>query len=159
MEAGDIKVFQQQLHFIPTTTYQARTMRARTNAHGIVESPASAKLDFPAIDTPSYIFHHPRANGDHVARYLDATSPDNAFDLVQAELYVKQFAKGLQNLGLRPGDKVALCSPNQLYSPVVIWGVLAAQCVFTGVSPTASVFGKWGGQTPEDTELLLRDGH
>jgi len=107
----------------------------------IVESPFSVQLEFPGIDIPSYIFKHPNPNNKHVSQYFDATNPTHRFDLAEAELLVKRFAKGLQRLGLQPQDRVLLYSPNQLYSPIVLWGVLAAQCVFTGAAPTASVYG------------------
>lgn len=116
-------------------------MATHTREAAAFTSPVPKKLDFPAIDIPSYIFHHTRANNSHVAQFFDADNPADNFDLIQAEVQVKRFAKGLQNLGLRPGDKVLLYSSNKLYSPIAIWGVLAAQCVFTGASPTASAFG------------------
>lgn len=102
------------------------------------ESPFALEQELPAIDVPSYIFHHPRPSTAHVAQYFDAKDPTRSFSLEQAELYVKQFAKGLKNLGLKPSDKVLIYSSNQLFFPVALWGVLAAQCVFTGASPGAS---------------------
>ncbi|KAH7126001.1 hypothetical protein EDB81DRAFT_663834 [Dactylonectria macrodidyma] len=105
----------------------------------IIESPYAGQLDVPYCDVLSYIFSS-KPSPKHQAQFFNADNPSLSFDLPTAELYVKQFGKGLQNLGLQPGDKVLLVSHNQLFFPVVIWGVLAAQCVFTGASPSASVF-------------------
>lgn len=107
----------------------------------IFESPFTLEHDLPVIDVPSYIFHHPRSNTAHVTQYFDAAEPSRSFDLVQAELFVKQFARGLQSLGLNPNDKVVLYAPNQILFPVALWGIIAAQCVFSGSSPGASAAG------------------
>lgn len=107
----------------------------------VVDSPFSVDLQFPAIDIPSYVF----SSGDTKTRksplFFDAADPSRNFSIEEAEVVVKRFAKGLKNLGLQPDDKVLLYSSNQLYFPIVIWGVLAAGCVFTGASSTASAFG------------------
>jgi acyl-CoA synthetase (AMP-forming)/AMP-acid ligase II len=54
---------------------------------------------------------------------------------------VKRVAKGLQDLGMKPGERVLLVSGNQLHFPVLLWGVIAAGCIFTGCTPAASVQG------------------
>jgi len=59
----------------------------------------------------------------------------------EAEVMVKRFAQGLQKLGLRANDKALLYSNNNLFFPVLLWGVIAAQCVFTSASPAATVQG------------------
>ncbi|KIW26349.1 uncharacterized protein PV07_09449 [Cladophialophora immunda] len=97
------------------------------------------KVDIPPIDLTTFIF----SSGDHEQRsqpqFFDADRPHRCFSLNQAELLVKRLGKGLQNLGLRPNDKVLLYSGNSLYFPILYWGTVAAGCVFTGCSPSASV--------------------
>jgi acyl-CoA synthetase (AMP-forming)/AMP-acid ligase II len=99
-------------------------------------------LDIPVTDVASYVF----SSGDAISRkapqYFDAANPVRHYSLEEAEVMVKRFAKGLQALGLQPDDKVLLFSANGLFSTIAIWGTLAARCVFTGVSPSASTFGK-----------------
>ncbi|KAH8688963.1 hypothetical protein BGW36DRAFT_433734 [Talaromyces proteolyticus] len=102
----------------------------------IVESPYGVHV--PVSDIPCWVF----SAGTEVTRrspqYFDADNPAKCFSLHDAETYVKQVACGIERLGLRPNDKVLLLSPNQLFFPVLLWGVIAARCVFTAVSPTAS---------------------
>lgn len=118
----------------------ASTMGNQRAGAQVVESPFAVDLDIPAIDIPSYTFHRPKSYDRSSPLYFDAKNPSVCFGLEEAELYVKRLAIGLQNLGLQPDDKVLLLSPNSVFFPIVLWGVLAASCVFTGASPTASVF-------------------
>ncbi|KAL2802166.1 hypothetical protein BJX63DRAFT_426259 [Aspergillus granulosus] len=101
----------------------------------LVESPY--KVDIPISDIPSWVFTAGTQESRRQPQYFDADHPAHCFSLSQAELHVKQVALGLQRLGLRPNDKVLLFSPNKLYFPVLLWGVIAARCVFTAVSPSA----------------------
>lgn len=109
----------------------------------VVDSPfATVKLEVPNIDVPTYIFSSGNASLKKSPQYFDAAEPRRHFSLEEAEVYVKRFAKGLVDLGLRPDDKILLCAPNDLFTPIVLWGAIAAGCVFTGASPTASPFGR-----------------
>jgi acyl-CoA synthetase (AMP-forming)/AMP-acid ligase II len=107
----------------------------------IVESPYT--VDIPISDIPSWVFSAGTQDSRRQPQYFDADHPSHCFSLSQAELYVKQVALGLQRLGLRPNDKVLLFSPNKLYFPVLLWGVIAARCVFTAVSPSAQETGMY----------------
>jgi long-subunit acyl-CoA synthetase (AMP-forming) len=106
----------------------------------MIESPY--KVDIPVTDVASFVFNSGTPSSRQVPQYFDAASPSKCFSLSEAEGFVKQVAKGLEVLGLRPDDKVLLYSHNRLFFPVLLWGVLAARCVFTAASPTASVSGK-----------------
>ncbi|RSL67682.1 hypothetical protein CEP51_012624 [Fusarium floridanum] len=103
-----------------------------------VASPFAGQIDFPAVDVLSYIFSN-NSPARRQAEYFDAADPSLSFGLDAAELYAKQLGCGLRKIGLGPGDKVLVTSPNQLYFPIALWGILAAGCVFTGSSPSASV--------------------
>ncbi|RSM18685.1 hypothetical protein CDV31_002405 [Fusarium ambrosium] len=103
-----------------------------------VSSPFAGQIDFPAVDVLSYIFSN-NSPARCQAQYFDAADPSLSFHLDAAELYAKQLGCGLRKIGLEPGDKVLVTSPNQLYFPIALWGILAAECVFTGASPSASV--------------------
>lgn len=106
----------------------------------MIESPHQVQI--PHTDVVSFVFSSGTPSKRESPQYFDAESPSKCYSLAQAELWVKQFAKGLQTIGLQPGDKVLFYSSNHLYFPVLLWGVLAARCVFTAASPTASEGGK-----------------
>ncbi|OAG35043.1 hypothetical protein AYO21_10775 [Fonsecaea monophora] len=96
-------------------------------------------VDIPPVDLATFIF----SSGDREQRrrpqFFDADCPARCFSLDQAEILVKRLSKGLQDLGLGKNDKVLLYSGNSLYFPILYWGTVAAGCVFTGCSPSASV--------------------
>ena len=106
----------------------------------IIESPHQVQI--PVTDAASFVFSTGTASSRDAPQYFDAASPSKCFSLSQAEVFVKQFARGLEVLGLQPNDKILLYSHNRLFFPVLLWGVLAARCVFTAASPSASVKGK-----------------
>lgn len=105
----------------------------------ILESPH--KVEIPTIDILTYVFSSGTGTSRRSKQYFDATSPSTCFSMEEAEVMVKRFAQGLQKLGLRADDKVLLYSNNNLFFPVLLWGVIAAQCVFTSASPAATVQG------------------
>ena len=99
------------------------------------------KVEIPALDVPSYVFSSGTPTSRRSPQYFDADNPARNFSLSQAENLVRRVGKGLHDLGLGPDDKVLLYAGNSLYFPVLLWGTLAAGCVFTGCSPGASVTG------------------
>jgi 4-coumarate--CoA ligase len=106
----------------------------------VVKSPISIAI--PAIDVPSYVFSSGTQASRAIPQYYDAERPSRNFSLAEAEVHVKRFGKGLQKLGLQPGDRVLLYAGNRLFFPIALWSVLAAGCMFTAASPTASVLGR-----------------
>ncbi|KAG4281970.1 AMP-binding enzyme [Fusarium proliferatum] len=97
------------------------------------------ELEIPNVDLATFIFSSGTQDSRSQPQYFDAENPALNFSLEQAEGWVKQWAKGLQDLGLRTNDKVLLYSGNSLYFPIVFWGVVASGCAFTGCSPSSSV--------------------
>ncbi|KAK1971679.1 AMP-binding enzyme [Colletotrichum sublineola] len=72
---------------------------------------------------------------NHKAFY-DADRPDSHhLTFSDYRLMAKQIAIGLQDAGLKPGDRVLLFSGNNLFFPVVFLGVLMAGGIFTGANP------------------------
>lgn len=100
-------------------------------------------VDIPTTDIVSFVFSAGTENSRKKPQYYDAKDPDQCFSLYDAERYVRQIACGLQRLGLKRNDKVLLYCNNRLFFPVLFWGVVAAGCVFTATSPTASVSGSY----------------
>ncbi|KAF3401092.1 hypothetical protein DPV78_005294 [Talaromyces pinophilus] len=72
----------------------------------MIESPY--KLDIPVTDVASFVFN----SGTPISRqapHFDAANPSKCSSLSEAEVFVKQVAKGLEALGLQPDDKVLFC--------------------------------------------------
>ncbi|OAP59338.1 hypothetical protein AYL99_06636 [Fonsecaea erecta] len=96
-------------------------------------------IDIPLIDVNTFVFQSGSKSSREAAQYFDADIPAKCFSLAQAEIYSKRVALGLQQLGLRADERLLLYSNNRLFFPVVIWGTIAAECIFTAASPSASV--------------------
>ncbi|EXJ67857.1 uncharacterized protein A1O5_09204 [Cladophialophora psammophila CBS 110553] len=95
-------------------------------------------IDIPLIDVNTFVFQSGSRASREAPQYFDADTPAKCFSLAQGETYSKRVALGLQRLGLRTDDRVLLYSNNRLFFPVAIWGTIAAGCIFTAASPTAS---------------------
>lgn len=69
----------------------------------------------------------------------------------------KRVGKGLQEYGVKENDKVVLYSGNNLYFPVLLWGVIASGGIFSAVSQTASA-GELEGQLKDLGASVLLTG-
>lgn len=68
---------------------------------------------------------------------IDAERPDTHFlTFAEYRLLSKRIGLGLQQAGLKPGDRVLLYSGNSVYFPSVFLGIVMAGGVFTGANPT-----------------------
>lgn len=115
--------------------------RLKISKEGVIESPLSVEI--PTTDLFSYILSSGTPLPRKSPQYFNATSPSDNYTLEDASLMAKRFGCGLQSFGLKRQDKVLLYSGNDLFFPVVVWGVTAAGGVFTGASPSASVHGTY----------------
>ncbi|KAL4818508.1 hypothetical protein BDW67DRAFT_156708 [Aspergillus spinulosporus] len=106
------------------------------------------RIPIPVTDVASFVFTSGTPTTRQTPQYFDASNPSKNFSLAQAEVFVKRIAKGLEDLGLQPNDKVLLYSHNALFFPILLWGVLAGRCVFTAVA---------GGASVNEVEYQLRD--
>lgn len=73
------------------------------------------------------------------ARHPDkpaVTTADGALTYAELESGAGRIAAGLRELGVRPGDRVALVLPNGLDMPSAIYGVLRAGAAFSPLNPT-----------------------
>lgn len=70
--------------------------------------------------------------------FAEADRPDtHFFTRAQFQLWSQRFALGLTKSGLfKPGDRLLLFSPNDLFVPVVFMGTLMAGGIYTGANPT-----------------------
>jgi len=86
----------------------------------MIESPH--QVEIPPVDVASFVFGSGTASSREAPQYFDAATPSKCFSLSQAEVFVKQVARGLEVLGLQPNDKVLLYSHNRLFFLVLLWG-------------------------------------
>lgn len=68
---------------------------------------------------------------------IDADRPDTHFlTFEEYRLLSKRIGLGLQQAGLKPGDRVLLFSGNNVYFPAAFLGILMAGGVFSGANPS-----------------------
>lgn len=68
---------------------------------------------------------------------IDAERPETHFlTFTEYRLLSKRIGLGLQQAGLRPGDRVLLYSGNNVYFPSMFLGIIMAGGIFTGANPT-----------------------
>ncbi|EMD63968.1 hypothetical protein COCSADRAFT_172195 [Bipolaris sorokiniana ND90Pr] len=95
-------------------------------------------VDIPEVDLLTFVFRAKSASFRRKPQYIDAFRPERHYSLVEGEGFAMRIGLGLRQLGLKTDDKVSLFSSNNLFFPILFWGVIAADCVFTAVSPTAT---------------------
>lgn len=98
-------------------------------------------VDVPRVDLLTFVFRAQNKQMRSRPQYFDAFRPERHYSLVEGEKFAKRIGLGLRRLGLQSDDKVMLFSSNNLFFPALLWGVIAADCVFTAVSPTATAAG------------------
>jgi 4-coumarate--CoA ligase len=97
-------------------------------------------LHIPHVSLPTYLFTSPQHPLSNAPILIDAKRPATHYlSLATYRSWSKRFAVGLLAAGLRPGDRVLLFSPNNIFYPVVFMGVVMAGGIFTGMSPGAGV--------------------
>ncbi|KPM41804.1 hypothetical protein AK830_g4687 [Neonectria ditissima] len=80
--------------------------------------------------------------------FIDADQPERVLSFSDFRLWSKKIGLGLQNAGLKLGDRVLLLSGNHILFPSVFIGVLMAGGIVTGASPAF---------TPRELAYQLRD--
>lgn len=106
-------------------------------------------IPVPEVSLQKWVFGSSFDPLPPVKAFIDADHPDTRYlTLSDFRLISKRVAKGLQNAGLRPGDRVLLFAGNDIYFPVIFMGVIMAGGIFTGASPA---FG------PAELAYQLRD--
>jgi acyl-CoA synthetase (AMP-forming)/AMP-acid ligase II len=93
--------------------------------------------EFPPVETPSTPIHETvlasaAARGDHPALVDGATGQTITY--AQLAQMVDRMAAGFAEIGVRPGDVVALHSPNTVLYPVVFYGASRAGATVTTLS-------------------------
>ncbi|KAI9767746.1 MAG: hypothetical protein M1840_005427 [Geoglossum simile] len=97
-------------------------------------------LHIPYASLPTYLFTSPSHPLPNAPILIDAKRPSTHYlSLSTYRSWSKRFAVGLLAVGLRPGDRVLVFSPNSIFYPAVFMGVVMAGGIFTGMNPGAGV--------------------
>ncbi|KAJ0306357.1 hypothetical protein COL516b_004816 [Colletotrichum fioriniae] len=101
------------------------------------------KSPFPSLDIPktnllSYLFPKGSTPSDEPI-WIDCKDDKINLSPKQMLQWVKRLGFGLQNLGLKRGDVVMICTPNQIFVPVAYLGIVSVGCVFSGANPAYTV--------------------
>ncbi|KKY23046.1 putative 4-coumarate- ligase [Diplodia seriata] len=67
--------------------------------------------------------------------WIDASDPSRSVSANQTRTIIKQLVAGFRKAGLKPGDTVCITSFSDIYYSVLVLGIIAAGCVFTGTNP------------------------
>ncbi|KND90427.1 4-coumarate--CoA ligase-like 7 [Tolypocladium ophioglossoides CBS 100239] len=89
----------------------------------------------PELSLQSYLFGSPTGPLPAGKAFVDAGNPSRSLTFDEFRLYSKKIGRGLQALGVGPGDTVLLFSGNELFVPCLFLGAIMAGAVFTGASP------------------------
>ncbi|MEV0456405.1 AMP-binding protein [Catellatospora methionotrophica] len=95
-----------------------------------------ADVEIPEVSVPQLVIGPAAARGDHPALIDGRTGQTLTY--AQLAHMVDRLAAGLAGAGLRPGDVLALFSPNTLLYPVVFHAALAAGATVTTVNALAT---------------------
>ncbi|OJD32206.1 amp-binding enzyme [Diplodia corticola] len=72
--------------------------------------------------------------------WVDASDPSRSVSANEARTIIRQLVAGFQEAGLKPGDTVCISSFSDIYYSVLVLGIIAAGCVFTGTNPAYTPF-------------------
>ncbi|EPS43024.1 hypothetical protein H072_2980 [Dactylellina haptotyla CBS 200.50] len=95
-------------------------------------------VEIQKTDLLTWLFGSPDATLPNDPIYLDSIKPEEKnLSLHEYLSWVKRVSAGIQNkLCLKPQDKLLVFSGNNIFFPVLLMGIVGAECVFTGANPT-----------------------
>ncbi|KAL2881247.1 hypothetical protein SGCOL_003538 [Colletotrichum sp. CLE4] len=96
------------------------------------------RLDIPKTNLLSYLFPKGSTPSDEPI-WIDCKDDKTNLSPKQMLQWVRRVGFGLQNLGLKRGDVVMICTPNQIFVPVAYLGIVSVGCVFSGANPAYTV--------------------
>ena len=97
-------------------------------------------IDIPSSNLVSYLFPEGQQPSDEPT-WIDSKDPEHNLSPRQLLEWVKRLSFGLERLGLKRGDVVMICTPNQIFVPVAYLGIVSAGCIFSGANPAYTVSG------------------
>jgi 4-coumarate--CoA ligase len=100
-------------------------------------------VPIPDVSLPTFLFGssadlpHDPSQPDKLSLIEADRSDTHYFTRASYQLWSQRFALGLRKSGLfKPGDRLLLFSPNDLFVPVVFMGTLMAGGIYSGANPT-----------------------
>ncbi len=103
-------------------------------------------VEIPDLSVPAYVLRNAEANKDQQA-LVDGLTGDS-LTYGQLATYIDRMAAALAERGVKPGDTVAVLSPNTIYYPVVFHGIAAAGALSSTIN---SLY------TPDEIAFQLQD--
>ncbi|KAF3918842.1 S-dihydroxybenzoyltransferase [Dactylellina cionopaga] len=93
-------------------------------------------VEIPGVDLLTWLFESPSVPLSNDPIYLDSENPEEKYlSLQDYRSWVKRLSSGIQTkLRLKPQDKLLVLSGNNIYFPVLLMGIVGAECVFTGAN-------------------------
>lgn len=91
-------------------------------------------IDIPKCNILTHIFGDGQSLPD-TPQWIDATDTSNSLSLPQMLSWVKQFAVGLDRMGVPESRAVMVFCPNHIYVPMVYLAAAGSKRIFTGANP------------------------
>ncbi|KAK6365134.1 hypothetical protein LTS17_011612 [Exophiala oligosperma] len=91
-------------------------------------------IDIPKCNILSYLFPKEKAPSS-TPLWVDAKFPSNKLSPADMLLWVKRFALGLDNLGIRKNAAIMVFTPNHLFVPVIYLGAAGSKRYYSGANP------------------------
>jgi 4-coumarate--CoA ligase len=92
-------------------------------------------VSIPKISIPTFIFGSPTAPLPDSIAFADVDNPTAlSFTWDSLREWSKRFASGLLAAGLQQGDRVLIFSPNDVFYPVVFYGIIMAGGIYNSAN-------------------------
>lgn len=95
-------------------------------------------IDIPSTDLLSYVFPE-NDEASEKPIWIDAEDPDNYLSPNDLLRWVKRLAVGLDRLGVKQSEAVMIYTNNNIFIPVLYFGVAGSGRIFTGCNPAYGV--------------------
>lgn len=97
-------------------------------------------IEIPQTNILNYLFGQSPVSEEPL--WLDSKNPNKNLSPAQLLQWVRRLGYGLERLGIRRGEVVMICTPNQIFVPVAYLGIVGAGCIFSGANPAYTEPGK-----------------
>lgn len=97
-------------------------------------------IDIPRANILSYLFGQGAVSQEPL--WHDSKDPSRNLSPAQLLQWVRRLGFGLNRLGLRRGEVIMICTPNQIFVPVAYLGIVGAGYVFSGANPAYTEHGE-----------------
>ncbi len=92
------------------------------------------KLDIPNVDILSWVFEHVHKSPERPI-FLDAERPELKFTAAELLSVVKRVRSALRDrIGIKTGDVVLGFGSNSYFYPALIFGIIAAGGIYSGLN-------------------------